>query len=238
MSTSGKDFEKAGIPNELEPDWKGQLDCFPSCKNCNSMKLKRSCIYYSRCITSSRERIRQLMVEQVQCGKIRFNRNTKTTLCILHYLWCVGNMHFRPYGMHMKPMLMSNTQAALMNSSLRQERLKIHTSNWCNIPSYIEIYVTQMFPDLTLSRDQAKLICNWVEDVFLALPMCVRKKMLMTSLALGFLIKRLVNHDDKRMIRMMFHAVFKQTLVRKKHPKLTCWDSTSDPNFLNAIFQK
>jgi hypothetical protein len=95
-----------------------------------------------------------------------------------------------------------------------------------------------MFPDLTLSRDQAKLICNWVEDVFLALPMCVRKKMLMTSLALGFLIKRLVNHDDKRMIRMMFHAVFKQTLVRKKHPKLTCWDSTSDPNFLNAIFQK
>ena len=234
MSTFSNDFEKAGIPNELVPNWDGKLDCSLSCKKCGTVRWKHGCRTYYRCRISSREKYRQLMVEQVEWGNKKFNRNTKTTLCILHYFWYVGNMHFRPFGMRMETMFMSKSQAALMNSSLRQERLKIHTSNWCNIPSYIEIYVTQMFPDLTLSRDQAKLICNWVEEVFLALPMCVRKKMLMTSIALGFLIKRLVHHD-KRLMLTMFHAVFKQTLVRKKHPKLTCWDSTSDLNFLNTL---
>ena len=176
-------FRIMGIPKELNPRWRGMLLCGPSGPSCTGCRTT-----FPGCKCSPRERYRRRMLELVELGKEKYNHNTKTTLCILHYLWCVGNMHFRPFGMRMETMFMSKSQAALMNLSLRQERLKIHTSNWCDIPSYMEIYVTQMFPNLTLSRNQAKLICNWVEDVFLALPMCVRKKMLMTSRDLFIMI--------------------------------------------------
>jgi hypothetical protein len=128
-----------------------------------------------------------------------------------------------------------------MDVALRQKSIKYYTDEICIIPVQLQLqrYVNNIFRGYKLSKDQTSLICDWSEKVFPFVPMDAVKKILMTSIALSFLIKRLVQNGDKRLVLFMFHSVFKQTLVRRKFPRTTIsWQKCMhDRDFLNAIFK-
>jgi len=154
------------------------------------------------------------------------NPTIKMNLSALDVVCRIGNMCFRQHAFH--------TEAALMNTEIRLSRLRKIQNYFSEIPDTLEKHTTNLY-GMTLSRDQAKLICDWVEDEFLVvLPMGVMKKMLMASIALGFLIKRLVPKGDKKVMRMIFHAVFNKSLVRNSNKGRYI----SDEHFLNGIFPK
>ena len=133
----------------------------------------------------------------------------------------------------------------LVDTALRQSRLQRYIDNICLKPEdVIQGYVNGIFPNCKLSSAQMKVMCPWIDNEFslLPIPIGAMKKILMTGIALSFLINRLVSNGgdrgDKRLVLFMFHSVFKQTLVRRKFPVLTWKNSISDADFLNAIFQK
>ena len=220
-------FKKMGIPKILNPvleNWCFKFACSPGCSKCRGSD--------PGCNNPPIKKERQDFLNWVHGTKMK-NHNTKRNLIALDFMWRVGNMRFRQYGMHMG--IMWKPEVALMNTTLRQSRIKKFQAYFSKIPDTLESHVTNL-SGLTLSRDQAKLICDWVEDEFqVQLPMGVRKKMLMTSIALIFLINRLVPKGDKRMMFMMFHAVFKISLVRI-HNKRRHSRHINDENFLNVIF--
>jgi hypothetical protein len=55
-----------------------------------------------------------------------------------------------------------------------------------------------IFYDCKLSRAQVKVICPWIDDEFPLVPIGAMKKILMTCIALSFLIKRLVSNGGDR----------------------------------------
>ena len=90
--------------------------------------------------------------------------------------------------------IMSKTQAKLMDLELKQREIVNLHKNICEVNwqllELVPILLRGLFlRGLTLSKEQYKLMCEWMEDDFPILPMCIRKKMLMTSLALGLSCK-------------------------------------------------
>lgn len=227
-----KEFEKKKIPQILNPYYENcflRFQCGPGCKKCRG--TKPGCNY------PPIEKERQDFLNWVHSERINQNY-IKRNLLALDFMWRVGNMRFRQYRMHMG--IMSRTEAALMDLSLRQRRINKFEAYFTRIPDMLQSHVSNLFP-LTLSRDQAKLICDWVDDVFLVqLPMGARKKMLMTSIALSFLINRLVPKGDKRFILMMFHSVFKKSLVQNSNKRRQRRQRRNihDEYFLDGIFKK
>jgi hypothetical protein len=201
-----KKFEEKQIPIMLNPYFETcflRLQCGPGCIRCHGSK--------PGCNNPPIINIRDMYLAWVHREKI-INKYIKINLLALDFIWQVGNMRFRQYRMPIG--IMSKTEAALMDLTLHQRRINKFEAYFTKIPDMLQSHVTNL-SSLTLSRDQAKLICDWVEDVFLIqLPMGARKKMLMTSIALSFLINRLVPNGNKRLILMMFHAVFNKSLVQ------------------------
>jgi hypothetical protein len=138
----------------------------------------------------------------------------KKNIYALDFIWRMGHMCFRKHGFD--KYFASITEASLMHTGLRQSFCK-YTDYFCKIPDTLQTYANNLY-SITLSKSQAKLICPWIEDVSLVvLPGCVMKKMLMASIALGFLIKRLFPKGDEKVMRMIFHAVFKVSFVRRNN---------------------
>ena len=237
MTKSREDLEKkykdAGIPNVLYPHYGNYMfnfTCDRDCGRCHGSEPGCK----NPPIIEERSKYLSWVAERK-----RFNPPiAKINLFALDFIWRMGNMCFRQYQHFVRVRIdtMTKTEAALIDPTLRQNRIEKIKRYFCTIPYEFQKHVINL-SGLTLSREQAKLICTWVEDEFIAvLPMGVMKKMLMTSIALGFLIKRLVPNGDKRMMLMMFHSVFKRTLVRKKSPRRRLQrDRIGDPDFLNAF---
>lgn len=210
------------IPQILDPNaWFIRFKCGPGCLECRGTD--------PGCKDPPIQKQRLKYFSWLQVSKLKYH-NMKRNLLALDFIWRVGYMRFCQYGM--RTVTLSNKIAALM--ALRQSRIKKFQAFFSEIPDEFQRHVFNL-SGLSLSRDQAKLICDWVEDDFqVVLPMGVRKKMLMTSIALGFLIKRLVPNEDIRLMLMIFHAVFRVSLVRNKNNRR----KIGDVDFLNGIFPK
>jgi hypothetical protein len=210
------------IPRILDPNaWFIRFKCGPGCLKCRGTD--------PGCKDPPIEEQRREYFTWHHQSKLKYH-NMKNNLLALDFIWRVGYMRFCQYGM--RTVTLSNKIAALL--ALRQNRIKKFQAFFSEIPEQFQRHAVNL-SGLRLSRDQAKMICVWVEDEFqLVLPMGVRKKMLMTSIALGFLIKRLVPNQDIGLMLMIFRAVFRVSLVRKKNNR----KRISDRDFLNGIFPK
>jgi hypothetical protein len=231
-------FKKMGIPPELNSNWDGVIKCSGGCPKCRGTR--------PGCKTSENEKIRREIMDIIGENGLKYSQYYKMNICALFFIFRTGHNHFRPYGS--KIPIMSKTQAKLMDFQLKQGEIvdlhkKICEVNW-QLLKLVPILLRGLsFQGLTLSKEQYKLICEWMEDDFPVLPMCIRKKMLMTSLALGFLVKRIVGPLQFLRVRM-FHSIFKQTLVRKKNFPFRSlsffWfnNPLREADFLDVFFEK
>jgi hypothetical protein len=229
------EYRRMEIPWQLSPFWNEKLPCGCSCRKCRGSR--------PGCKTGEREQYRQSLNDFVERQNKLLSVHLKKNVSTLHAFWRVGNRFCRSIGMHMDPSFMSNFQKTLVDTALRQSRLQRYINDICLTPYVIiQRCVDRIFSDCKLSRAQVKVICPWIDDEFPLVPIGAMKKILMTCIALSFLIKRLVsnrgNRGENRLVLYMFHAVFKQTLVRKRFPVLSWHFCIHDADFLNAIFQK
>jgi hypothetical protein len=222
-----EEYRRAGVPIKLCPFYDNcmfEFKCGRGCIDCHGSE--------PGCKNPQRKEERAKYLNWVAKEKY-LNKIAKKNLFALDFIGRVGNMCFRQYQPWVRKDTMTKPEAALIDPTLREKRIEKYKTYFGKIPDKLQTYVTKL-SDLTLEREQAMLICDWVEDDFLAvLPMGVMKKMLMTSIALGFLIKRLVPKENKRLMLMMFHSVFKRTLVRKRNRS----NSIFDLYYLSAIFK-
>ena len=222
-------FRRMGIPQELNPNWGGKIHCGFDCPKCRGSRPGCKC--------NPLERIRREIMDIIQNHNLKYYRYFKRNFCTLFFIFRVGYNHFRFYGS--KISMMNETQAALMNFASKQRSMLIRSKEICEVNWQLPILVPRLFPGLNLSREQFKLMCDWMEDDFPVVPRCIWKKMLMTSIALGFLVKRLVGPIVFLRVKM-FHSIFKQTLVRKRNsPSIrTVYQPFHDEDFLDVFFQK
>jgi hypothetical protein len=232
-----EEYRRMEIPWQLSPFWNEKIPCFPKCRKCRGSRP--SCRFGER--EQNKNSLNRFVESQTYWHGLDLKQNVST----LHAFWRVGNLYFCKIGMHIDPRFMTNSQKTLVDTALRQSRLQRYIDNICLKPEdVIQGYVNGIFPGLKLSSAQMKVMCPWIDNEFslLPIPIGAMKKILMTGIALSFLINRLVSNGgdrgEKRLVLFMFHSVFKQTLVRNKFPVLTWKNSISDADFLNAIFQK
>ncbi len=235
---NAEEFKKMGIPPELNPNWDGFIKCSGGCPKCRGS--------YPGCKKSENEKIRLEIMDIIGKNRREYTQCYKMNICALFFIFRTGHNHFRPYGS--KIPIMSKTQAKLMDLQLKQgEIVDLHENicevNW-QLLKLVPILLRGLsFQGLTLSKEQYKLMCEWMEDDFPVLPMCIRKKMLMTSLALGFLVKRIVGPLQFLGVRM-FHSIFKQTLVCKRNfpspsPSFFWFNNPlREADFLDGFFEK
>ena len=223
------EYRRMGIPFQLNPNWGGVIHCGFDCPKCRGTRPGCKC--------NPLERIRREIMEIIQNHNLKYNRYFKRNICTLFFIFRVGYNHFRFYGSKMSTM--NETQAALMNFASKQRSMLIRSKEICEVNWQLPILVPRLFPGLNLSREQFKLMCDWMEDDFPVLPRCIWKKMLMTSIALGFLVKRLVGPNVFLRVKM-FHSIFKQTLVRKRNSPVYRWFDSPlrDEDLLDVFFQK
>jgi hypothetical protein len=199
-------FRRMGIPQELNPNWGEKLHCGPRCSKCAKT--------FHGCKLSLREQARTEIKEIIREGSSKYTPQFKWNKSILYFFFRVGNNHFRHYGSKLQSM--TKTQRDLMRFNWQMMWMEYHIKEVVDVHFKLPGLVRVIFPGLDLSRDQYKFMCKWMEDDFPVVPRCIWKKMLMTSIALGFLVKRLVG--PSRFLRVkMFHSIFKQTLVSRRN---------------------
>ena len=205
------------------------IHCDSSCRFCRGTR--------PGCKTNPDERTRRKINDVIQTLSLKYSRFLKRNVCTLYFIFCVGQKHFLPYGSKMK--VYSATETELMN--LRRYRLRMmHMVGEVSQVDYrLERYIPELFPRFEPSRANFKALCDWMEDDFPFVEKRVLKKMLMISLALGFLTRRLVGPLTFLRVKM-FHSIFKETLVRKRNSKLYRWFDSPlrDEDYLNALFPK
>ena len=217
-------FRIMGIPTILNPLLQNssfKFSCGLGCSGCHGSK--------PGCKIPPIEKERDAFIQWVHFNNDRVT-TAKKNIFALDFIWRMGHMCFRQHAFRIY--FMSNTKPALMDTDLRKRRLTKYKDYFCKVPDMLQTYADNLC-GITLSKAQAKLICHWIEDVSLVvLPMCVMKKLLMASIALGFFIKRLFPKGDEKVMHMMFHAVFKKSLVRKTNRSRDFRDN----DFLNCLF--
>jgi hypothetical protein len=134
---------------------------------------------------------------------------------------------------------MGTTQEFLMNFQSKRMRMENLSTELCNFDRELGTLLSSFFPRFSPSHDNMRMFCGWMEDVFPFVERRVLKKMLMTSMALSFLSKRLVG-PIKTLRLNIFHAIFKTTLLQTKDSSSHSWSDSAfyDPELLNAIFFK
>ena len=183
-------FIRMKIPLQLGPFWNEKLPCGCSCSGCRGTR--------PGCKTGEREQNRKFLNEFVERQNDLLSVSLKNNVSTLHAFWRVGNRYCNSIGMHMDPSFMSNFQKTLVDTALRQSRLQRYINDICLTPDVIQRYVDMIFYDCKLSRAQVKVICPWIDDEFPLVPIGAMKKILMTCIALSFLIKRLVSNGGDR----------------------------------------
>jgi hypothetical protein len=179
-----------------------------------------------------KERIRREINTLIDSYYIRYTTYFKRNISSLFFFSLMGHTHFFPLGSKMR--WMSSTQAYLMNFHSKRRSMENWTTDICKVDRELETLISIFFPRFSPSRDNMRMFCRWMEDVFPFVERCVLKKMLMTSMALSFLSKRLVGPITS-LREFMFHSIFKTTLLRMKDSPTY---SLSDPDLLNVIFPK
>jgi len=220
-------YKEMQIPFELCSEWGGKITCDRSCSRCNGS--------IPRCKTNVPERARCEIRRMIMEYELKYPLDYKRNICVLHFFFLVGQNHFRNYVSKLQ--WMTKTQKEFVDFRFRSARMEDMTNEIVNVHFCLPQLVKRIFPSLTLSRDQYKFMCKWMQDDFPVVPRCIWKKMLMTSVALGFLTKRLVGHL-KFLEVTMFHAVFKQTIVRKKDKVVLGRFPFKDEDLLNVFFPK
>ena len=160
-------FRRMGIPQELNPNWGGKIHCGFGCPNCRGSRPGCKC--------NPQERIRREIMSIIQKYSAKYYRYFKRNICTLFFIFRVGYNHFRFYGSKMCEM--NQTQAALMDFASKQRIMLIRVKEICEVNSELPILVPRLFPGLNLSREQFKLMCDWMEDDFPVVPRCIWKKM-------------------------------------------------------------
>ena len=189
------------------------------------------------CKTNPDERLRREINNIRQELSLKYSRFFKRNVCTLYFIFCVGQKHFLPYGSKM--LIKNSTETELMDLLRHQMRMRNMAREVCQIDYRLERYIPELFPRFERSRANFKALCDWMEDDFPVLPRCIWKKMLMTSIALGFLTRRLVGPLTFLRVKM-FHSIFKETLFRKRNSPVYRWFDRPlrDEDYLNVLFQR
>lgn len=203
--------------------------CDGSCPKCRGTR--------PGCKTNPDERIRREINDIIQTLSLKYSRFFKRNVCTLFFIFRVGQNHFLPYGSKM--LFTTATEKELLCRRKHRWSMEQWAREVCEVDFRLERLFPRLFPRFQTSRANMKLLCEWMEDDFPFVERRVLKKMLMISLSLGFLTKRLVGPLTFLRVKM-FHSIFKQTLVRKKNSPLYRWfdQPFRDEDFLNVLFQK
>jgi hypothetical protein len=188
------------------------------------------------CKTNPDERLRREINNIRQKLSLRYSFFFKRNFCTIYFISCVGQKHFLPYGSKMK--VYTATEEVLMDLQRNSMRIRSIEREICQVNCRLERLIPELFPQFERSRANFKALCDWMEDDFPFVQKRVLKKMLMISLALGFLTRRLVGRSTFLRV-MMFHSIFKETLLRKKNSKLNALfdNPLRDGDYLNNIFK-
>jgi hypothetical protein len=204
------------------------IHCDRSCPFCRGTR--------PGCKTNPDERLRCEINKIRQELSLKYSRFFKRNVCTLYFIFCVGQKHFFPYGSKM--LIKNSTEIELMDLRRHEMRMRDMKREVCQIDYRLERCIPELFPRFERSRSNFKALCDWMEDDFPFVEKRVLKRMLMVSLALGFLTRRLVGPITFLRVKM-FHSIFKETLFRKKNSRVYRWFDLPlrDEDFLNVLFQ-
>jgi len=168
------------------------------------------------CKKSHADYLREEVMSITNQKNTTYTTNYKEFHMKLFFIFRVGHNHFCQMGMRMMP------KNKLIDLASKQRLMNQIEVSICNIPaglpSVIEKFISHVSDAsrveiLTLTGKLCEVICPWLETKYPVASRSIRRKLLMMSVALGFLNKKLVPAYFRL---TLFFRVYNQSVVRKK----------------------